>query len=106
VATRKKTQTQFKFDARIIEWRGPAPFFYAPVPDEHLDDLKHVAKAVTYGWGCVPVEAKIAGVRFTTSLFPKDGTYLLPIKADVRRRTNLTVGDKVAVVMTLGAIRL
>jgi hypothetical protein len=104
--TRKKAQVRFKFETRLIEWRGPAPFVYAPVPDEHVDELRRVAKAVSYGWGCVPVEAKIGGVTFTTSLFPKDDTYLLPLKIAVRRKTNVTVGDKVSVVMTLGAVRL
>ena len=103
---RKKSRVQFKFETRLIEWRGPAPFVYAPVPMEHVEELRRVAKVVSYGWGCVPVEAKIGGMTFTTSLFPKDDTYLLPLKVAVRRKTNVTVGDVVSVVMTLGAARL
>jgi hypothetical protein len=60
-----------------------------------------VAKAVTYGWGMVPVEAKIGDVVFATSLFPKDGSYLLPLKADVRRRAEITAGDLIGVDMTI-----
>ena len=63
------------------------------------------AKAVTYGWGVVPVEATVGGVSFTTSLFPKDGTYLLPLKDAVRRATGVTAGDLVAVEMTIQAVR-
>ncbi len=92
---------RFKFDTTIIEWRGPAPFFYAPVPAEHVEDLRRAAKVASYGWGVVPVEAKIGVVVFTTSLFPKGDTYLLPLKLDVRRRTNITVGDRIAVVMAV-----
>ena len=106
MSARKKSQVQFKFETKLIEWRGPAPFVYAPVPKEHVEELRRVAKAVSYGWGCVPVEAKIGGTSFTTSLFPKDDTYLLPLKIAVRRKTNVTVGDTVSVVMTLGAVRL
>ena len=106
MSARKKSQVQFKFETKLIEWRGPAPFVYAPVPKEHVEELRRVAKAVSYGWGCVPVEAKIGGTSFTTSLFPKDDTYLLPLKIAVRRKTNVTVGDKVSVVMTLGALRV
>ncbi len=102
---RKPSPVRFKFDTTIIEWRGPAPFFYAPVPEEHLEELRRVAKVVSYGWGCVPVEAKIGKVTFTTSLFPKNDTYLLPLKVDVRRKANITVGDTIAVVMTLNAMR-
>jgi hypothetical protein len=39
-------------------------------------------------------------------LFPKDGTYLLPLKADVRRKTNVTVGDTIPVVMNIAAVRV
>ena len=95
-----------RFKTRIIEWRGPAPFVYAPVPAAQAEALRHAAKAVSYGWGCVPVTAEVGGVRFATSLFPKDGTYLLPLKIAVRRKANITVGDTVAVAMTLGAARL
>lgn len=105
MGARKRSRTTFRFDTGIIEWRGPAPFFYAPVPQEHVEELRRLAKVVSYGWGCVPVEAQVAGVRFTTSLFPKGDTYLLPLKVAVRRKANITVGDTISVAMTLGAAR-
>ena len=93
------------FEANVIYWRGPSPFFYAPMPATEAAAVRRVAKFVTYGWGVIPVEATIAGVTFKTSLFPKDGTYLLPIKAAVRRKTNVTAGDVIAVEMTLKPAR-
>ena len=89
------------FEAEVIYWRGPSPFFYAPLPSAPAEEIRRVAKFVTYGWGVIPVEATISEVTFTTSLFPKDGTYLLPLKAAVRRRLDVTAGDVVAVEMTL-----
>ena len=71
---------QVSFETRIIEWRGPAPFFYAPIPAQHAEAFRGAAKIATYGWGCVPVEAEIGGVVFNTSLFPRGETYLLPLK--------------------------
>jgi hypothetical protein len=106
MGARKGSQVRFSFKTRIIEWRGPAPFFYAPIPAEHVEELRRVAKAVSYGWGVVPVEARIGKTTFTTSLFPKGETYLLPLKVAVRRKVNITVGDTIAVVMTVGAVRL
>ena len=81
------------FTAEIIYWRGPSPFFYAPVPEPHVEALKRAVRAATYGWGVAPVEAKANEIAFTTALFPKDGTYLLPLKAAVRLQANLTAGD-------------
>ena len=92
---------RFRFDAEIIHWRGPSPFFFAPAPADQVEALRQAARLATYGWGVVPVEAAIGGVTFRTSLFPKDGTYLVPIKAEVRRKTNLTAGDTISVELTI-----
>ena len=90
-----------EFRAVLIEWRGPAPYVYAPIPPEHVEGIRRASRAISYGWGVIPVEATIAAVRFTTSLFPKDEGYLLPVKLDIRRRTGITVGDTVEVTMSL-----
>jgi|SRR5581483_2525381 len=94
---------ELAFEAEVIYWRGPSPFFFTPIPAAHVAALRDAAKVVTYGWGMVPVEATIQGVTFKTALFPKDDTYLLPIKAVVRRKTNITAGDVVAVEMAVQA---
>jgi hypothetical protein len=98
--------TEFRFEAEVIYWRGPAPFFFVAIPTDLAEDLQSVARAVTYGWGMIPVEASLGGVGFTTSLFPKDGGYLLPVKTAVRRKTDITAGDRVAVEMTVRAGRV
>lgn len=92
---------QLRFKTTIIEWRGPAPFMFAPVPPEHSAQIERIKKQASYGWGVIPVEAKIAGLRFSTSLFPKDGSYLLPIKVAVRKETGVTIGDAIDVEMTI-----
>ena len=68
---------ELAFESRVIEWRGPAPYYFVPVPAPECDDIREVAAIATYGWGVIPVEAVIGGVAFTTSLFPKGGGYLL-----------------------------
>ncbi|SNX65428.1 uncharacterized protein DUF1905 [Streptomyces sp. TLI_55] len=89
------------FTGRVIEWRGPAPYYFVPVPDEESADIREVATAASYGWGVIPVEASIGEAAFTTSLFPKDGRYLLPLKAAVRRPRSLAADDEVTVRMTV-----
>ena len=92
---------ELSFTGRLIEWRGPAPYYFVPVPEQEAADIREIAALATYGWGVIPVEAVIGGVRFTTSLFPKDGGYLLPIKDAVRKPSDLSDGDEVAVRMTI-----
>lgn len=93
----------FTFETRLIEWRGPAPFVFAPISAERSLEIRLIAKTVTYGWGVIPVEATIGETLFRTSLFPKDDVYLLPVKTDVRKRAGITVGDLVRVSMTVGS---
>lgn len=90
-----------KFETKLIHWKGPAPFFFAPIPDAQGAEIRRISKLVTYGWGVIPVEAEIGGVPFRTSLFPRDETYLLPVKMEVRRRAGITEGDTVSVSMTV-----
>ncbi|MDC9826188.1 DUF1905 domain-containing protein [Devosia sp. ZB163] len=97
---------ELSFSAVVIEWRGPAPFFYARIPPEIGAEIGKVKRAASYGWGVIPVEATIEGVTFETSLFPKGDTYLLPLKDAVRRRIGVTVDDEVSVEMTIGRARM
>jgi hypothetical protein len=86
-----------EFSGRIIFWKGPAPFLFVTVPAKHSRDIKAISALVTYGWGVIPVQVQIGKTRFHTSLFPKDGRYLVPIKVSVQKAENLEKGDKVTV---------
>ena len=92
---------EIEFSGQVIEWRGPAPYYYLPLPDEAAEDVHEVAAMATYGWGVIPVTARLGDVDFETSLFPKDGGYLLPLKDAVRKPQGITVGDQVSVELTI-----
>lgn len=93
--------TRFAFETTVITWRGPSPFFFAPLPPADCAAIRQAARAVSYGWGVIPVEAAIGDTTFTTSLFPKDDGYLLPLKDSARRQANVTAGDVISVKMSL-----
>jgi hypothetical protein len=84
-----------EFDGKIWFWQGPAPWYFVTVPEQHSDDLKAIVGMVTYGWGMIPVTVRIGKTQWTTSLFPKDGLYIVPIKASVRKSEDLDEGDNV-----------
>lgn len=86
-----------EFSAEVFYWRGPAPFFFATVPDEQSAAIKAVSAMVTYGWGVIPVQVKIGDTEYKTSLFPKNGKYLVPIKADVRKAEGIESGDSLTI---------
>ena len=92
---------EFHFAGLVFEWRGPSPYYFVPVPDEECADIHEVAAMATYGWGVIPVAARVGEVDFKTSLFPKDGGYLLPLKDAVRKPQRITAGDEVTVELTV-----
>lgn len=87
----------FEFNGKIFHWRGPAPFLFVAIPDKQSRDIKAISKEVTYGWGVIPVHARIGKTEFTTSLFPKDGLYLVPIKVVVQKSEDIGEGDDVKI---------
>ena len=89
-----------EFQGPVIEWRGPAPFYFVAIPEEASEDIKFAAKGVEY-WGQVPVVVRISGTEFTTALFPKEGRYLLPLKAAVRRPLKIELHQVVRVALTV-----
>ena len=81
---------EHEFDGEVVEWRGPAPYWFLRVPAEVSDDIKEAARGIEY-WGQVPVTVRIGGAVFTTALFPKDGCYLVPLKVAARREAGIDV---------------
>lgn len=91
------SQLNIAFTGTLWFWKGPAPWYFVPVPDVLCGDIRDIASLVTYGWGVIPVTVHIGRSTWQTSLFPKDGRYLVPIKARVRAAEQLTEGDEVEV---------
>lgn len=89
------------FSADMFEWRGPAPFYFIRVPADDCTVIRDVASMVTYGWGVIPVTLTIGSSTVTTSLFPKDGGYLVPVKNAVRLPESIHVGDHVTVTLSI-----
>lgn len=93
---------RFEFSGEIFQWRGPAPYYYVAVPEEESADIKDASSLLTYGWGVIPVRVRIGETEWETSLFPRQGRYLVPLKDKVRRVEALSDGDVVTIVMTAG----
>ena len=86
-----------EFEGDIWFWKGPAPWHFVTVPDEECAELEATSAFVSYGWGMIPVRARVGSTEWATSLWPKDGAYLVPVKAAVRTAERLDVGDQVRV---------
>lgn len=89
------------FDGELVEWRGPAPYVFVPLPPDAADAVEEVKADVVY-WGVVPVRARIGTTDFTTAMFPREDTWFLPVKVAVRRAESLDLGDVVHVRLDVG----
>ena len=92
---------ELEFSGEVIHWRGPSPFHFVTVPDEQSAAIELVSSLVTYGWGAIPVKARIGQTDFRTSLFPKGDLYLVPLKDAVRKAERLDLGDRVTIRLSL-----
>ncbi|WP_151524190.1 DUF1905 domain-containing protein [Serinicoccus kebangsaanensis] len=90
-----------QFTAEVVEWRGPAPFHFLVVPEEECAWLTEVMREVTYGWGMVPVTGRVGETDFSTSLWPRQGSFYVPLKDAVRRAEGIELGDPVTVSLTI-----
>ncbi len=91
------------FTSLLWVWKGEAAgrWYFLTVPDEQCDPIRASGFETRRGFGSVRVEAVIGEVRWRTSVFPLNtGGYILPVKANIRKRAKLAAGDAVTVELT------
>ena len=91
------------FDAPLWLWSGEGGnWHFITVPEAQSAEIRVETLGTRRGFGSVRVDATIGDVTWRTSVFPqKAGTFLLPVKADVRRRAAIAAGDEVSVTLQL-----
>jgi hypothetical protein len=87
---------KFEISGTVIEWRGPAPFYFLPTPMEVTEEIEIYKRELTYGWGVIPAKVTIGTTTVTTSLIPRDGSFYIPLKDAVRRPNEISVGDLIS----------
>ena len=82
---------------------GQGSWHFLTVPAGQAAEIRLRNLAERGGFGSVRVEARIGDVCWRTSVFPvkRTGEYLLPVKAEVRRRADIVAGDEVTVSLEL-----
>lgn len=94
---------RLRFTGTIWYWRGPAPFHFVTVPPAEAAMIAEVAPVVTYGWGMIPASVTVGRTTVTTSLWPKDGGYIVPVKKALQDAEDLAVDDEVELVLEIDA---
>jgi hypothetical protein len=97
---------ELEFAGEVVHWRGPSPYHFVAIPEAESREIADLSTLVTYGWGVIPVTAKLGATTWTTSLFPKQGRYLLPVRDAVRKAETVEIGDVVSVRLVIELGRL
>jgi len=58
-------------------------------------------REVTYGWGMIPAQARVGSTAWATSMFPKNGGYIVPLKDKIRKAENLSEGDEISLTLDI-----
>lgn len=91
----------FEISGTVIEWRGPAPFYFLPTPIEVTEEIELYKRELTYGWGVIPARVTIGETTVTTSLIPREGSFYIPLKDAIRKPNQIAVGDNVTLILDL-----
>ncbi len=85
-------------NGKLWKYQGPSAWYFLSSGKEQTKEIRKHQRN-TAGWKSVPVRVTIGESTWNTSFFPtKEGPYLLPVKASVRKREGLDEGTRVRVV--------
>jgi hypothetical protein len=93
---------EFEFTGTVFRWQGTAAWHFIALPEPMGRDIDAFCSELKAGWGSIRVQVRIGTTSWSTSIFPDStrDTYLLPVKAAVRRAEGIADGDEVDVVLT------
>lgn len=99
---------KYKIKNKVWLYPGHAGWHFFTVPPEMASDISSRFHGLKRGWGSLPVHVEVKNSigersKYNTSIFPdkKSGTYLLPIKKEVRKIVGIQAGDILEVVLEI-----
>lgn len=92
---------KFVFEGKVIEWRGPAPFYFVATPPEVTEQIEELKNELSYGWGVIPAQITVSKTTVTTALIPKNNSFYVPLKNAIREPNEIEVGQTVRVTVLI-----
>jgi hypothetical protein len=93
----------FKVKAKVWLYPGMAGWQFVTLPKKQSNSITQTYGALKKGWGSLPVTFTVCKTKWKTSIFPdkKIGAYLLPLKAEVRKKENIKPGNTIAITLEI-----
>jgi hypothetical protein len=86
------------FTAELWAYKSSGAWYFVTLPANDAEKIKFFREKHD-GFGTIPVKARINQTEWKTSLFPdkESNSFLLPIKAEVRKKERLMDGDSISI---------
>lgn len=93
----------YKMRAKCWRYPGMAAWYFLPIDKKVAATLRENFAGKARGFGSLKVTVRLGKSKWQTSIFPdkQSGTYLLPLKAAIRRAESIDDGDSVDFSITL-----
>lgn len=98
----QNSDLSWDFSAKLWVYDGPAAWHFLTLPKKVGEQIRFY-RAKHSGFGTVRVKVSIDETCWETSLFPdkKSDSFLLPIKASIRKKLSIVVGDRIDLMLQL-----
>jgi hypothetical protein len=93
----KSIGIKYEFTARPWQYNGPSSWYFISLPKEIAKEIRNALKREEEGWGRLKATAKIGISEWKTAIWfdTKMGTYLLPLKSEIRKKENLEIDKEI-----------
>jgi hypothetical protein len=87
---------KYTINGEVWLYPGMSGWHFVGIPKKESEEIKKTCK-IKIGFGSIPVIVRLGKTIWKTSIFPdkKSGTYLLPLKSEIRKKENIISGDVV-----------
>lgn len=94
---------RYRFTAEIWVYPGNVGWHFVSLPLELSKEIRDNLKSEEEGWGRMKAKAKIGNTEWDTSIWfdTKMGTYILPLKAEIRKKERLETGKEVEIIILI-----
>ena len=98
-----QAKIQYEFSGIVWQHSASGGWFFISLPIDMAAEIRQHAKILEEGWGRMKVTARIGETSWDTALWfdTKLGTYLLPLKAEIRRKESIKNGTNISVQLSI-----
>lgn len=94
-----EVKIKYEFSATPWQHASPGGWYFVSLPQELAQEIREMLKSEEEGWGRLKATAKTSNSEWKTAIWfdTKKNTYLLPLKAEIRKKENIKVGEDIKV---------